>query len=225
VPKTICVWLPQRRKPAQFLKPTLCELRWMWPTPSLPSKPRQALVRIAVGDLNTAMGLPPELPLEIDAGLPEPAPPAPAEIHEALDMADRERPEIKAARRRVDAAGATLAAARSAFGPKVRAEGAFGWRDDDSVPHDKDWMASVSIELPIFTGFSRRHRVGRTKAELSREEAGLEALRLAVRQEVWAAHSRLQESRERVRAAEPLVRDARESAVWRASVTTPGLER
>ncbi len=170
-----------------------------------------SVVRIARGDLNTAMGLSAEIPVEIDGKPRDVAPPTALQIREALDLAIHERPEIKAARKRIEAATKGVDAARSAFGPKVRAEGAFGWRDEVFLPHDRDWMAGVSIELPLFTGFSHKHRLGRTKAELSREEAELEALMLAVRQDVWAAYSRLQESFERIRAAEPLVRDAQES--------------
>ena len=170
-----------------------------------------SVVRIARGNLNTAMGLPAEMPVEIDGKPRDVAPPAALQIREALDLAIRERPEIKAARKRIEAATKGIDAARSAFGPKVRVEGTFGWQDEEFVPHDKDWMAGFSIELPLFTGFSSKHRLGRTKAELSRGEAELEAVTLAVRQDVWAAFSRLQESFERIRAAEPLVRDAQES--------------
>jgi outer membrane protein len=170
-----------------------------------------SVVRIAKGDLNTAMGLPAEIPVEIDGKPRDVAAPAAIQIGEAFDLAIRERPEIKVARKRIEAATKGVDAARSAYGPKVRAEGSYGWRDEEFLPHDKDWVAGISIELPLFTGFSRKHRLGRTKAELSREEAGLQALTLAVRRDVWAAYSRLQESFERIRAAEPLVRDAQES--------------
>jgi outer membrane protein len=168
-------------------------------------------VRIAGGNLNTAMGLPAETPVAINVKPHDIAPPAALQIHDALELAISTRPELKAARKQVDASTKSVAAARSAFGPKVQAEGSFGWRDTDFLPHDKDWMAGFSIELPIFTGFSSKHRLGRTRAEFSRKEADLEALTLAIRQEVWAAYSRLQESFERIRAAEPLVRYALES--------------
>lgn len=170
-----------------------------------------SVVRISRGSLNTAMGLPAETSTEINDKPLDVAPPAALRIQESIASAIRERPEIEVARKRVEAATRGVAAARSAFGPKVRAEASFGWRDSEWLPQDKDWMAGLSIELPLFTGFSNKHRLGRTKAELSREEAELEALTLAVRQEVWAAHSRLQESFERIRGAEPLVRDAQES--------------
>jgi outer membrane protein TolC len=170
-----------------------------------------SVVRIARGSLNTAMGLPAETSTEINDKYLDVTPPAALQIQESLGLAIRERPEIKAARKRIEAATKSVTAARSAFGPKVRAEGSFGWRDSELLPHDKDWMAGFSVELPLFTGFSSKHRLGRTKAELSREGAELEALILAVRQEVWAAYSRLQESFERIRGAEPLVQDAQES--------------
>ena len=67
------------------------------------------------------------------------------------------------------------------------------------------------MELPIFTGVSRTHRLSRARRELSKEEAQARNLVLAVRQEVWAAHSRLKEAYEVLEAAKILVRDAHES--------------
>ena len=127
-----------------------------------------SVVRIARGSLNTAMGLPAETSTEINDKYPDVAPPAALQIQESLELAIHERPEIKAARKRIEAATRSVTVARSAFGPKVRAEGSFGWRDSELIPHDKDWMAGFSVELPLFTGFSSKHRLGRTKAELSR---------------------------------------------------------
>ena len=49
----------------------------------------------------------------------------------------------------------------------------------------------MSIDLPVFDGGSRSRRVGRSRAELAREEANLDNQRLQVRQEVWAAATEL----------------------------------
>jgi outer membrane protein TolC len=168
-------------------------------------------IRIAKGNLNASMGLSPDMPIEIDTRPRDIVAPETIRISEALEMAVQGRPEIKAARQAIVAARNRVDSARSAFGLKIRAEGSYGWRDEIFAPRDRDWMAGISLELPLFTGFESKYKVEKARAELAREEAGLEALTLAVRRDVWTAYSNLKESYERIQAAEPLVRDAEES--------------
>jgi len=104
-----------------------------------------------------------------------------------------------------------VAAAKSDFGPKVKADARYGWRDSDFWPQDEDWSVGVAVELPLFTGFSRTHRLNRANRELSKEEAQARSFVLAVRQEVWTTHSRVKEAYEALEAATVLVADARES--------------
>ncbi len=169
------------------------------------------LVRISRGNLNTAMGLPVELPVDIAMQEETPEEPDASQLLPALDRAVRARPEVKAALQRVASGRSSVDAARSAFGPKVRAEGQVGRRDTGFFPQDDDWLIGISIEQPLFSGFSRTHKLERTKAELSREEAQLEQLLLQVRQEVWTASSTLKEANDAVRAAKVLVEHAQES--------------
>ncbi len=93
----------------------------------------------------------------------------------------------------------------------MKGEASWGWRDTSYFPHDKDWLVGVSIDLPIFTGFSRKHRSARAKSELSREEADTQRLTQAVRQEVWSAYSKLRETYEATLSTEVQLRDAQES--------------
>jgi outer membrane protein TolC len=93
----------------------------------------------------------------------------------------------------------------------LRAEGSYGRRDSEFRPEDEDWAVGLTIEWPLFTGFFRKHRVDRVKAELSKEEAEAKHLLHKVRQEVWTAHSRFREAFEAIQAAIPLVANAEES--------------
>ena len=171
----------------------------------------EGLVRIARGNLSTAMGLPAELPVEVQSGEPKITPADDARLAAAFDQAMNRRPELKAALNRIAGARSNVAAAKSDFGPTVKADARYGWRDDDFWPEDEDWSVGVAVELPLFTGFSRTHRLSRTRRELSAEEARVRNLVLAVRQEIWTTHSRLQEAYEALEAAVVLVADARES--------------
>lgn len=169
------------------------------------------LVRLASGDLNTAMGLPVELSIDVDARAEKIESPENIALDQAFDQAVHMRPMLKSALQGIAARRHRVDEAKSAFGPTVEALGSYGWRDDEFLPEDEDWLVGVSVEFPLFTGFSRKHKLARTRAELRRTEA--ESLRLIqqVRQEVWTAHSKLTESFEATRAAGVLVKDAEES--------------
>jgi len=169
------------------------------------------LVRTARGNLNTAMGLPAEMPVEVQAGEPKVRAVDEAQLAAAFDQSVHLRPELKAALNRIAGARSDVAAAKSDFGPKVKGEARYGWRDADFWPEDEDWSVGVAVELPLFTGFSRTHRLNRASRELSKEEAQARNLVLVVRQEVWTTHSRVKEAYEALEAATVLVADARES--------------
>jgi outer membrane protein TolC len=171
----------------------------------------ESLVRLARGELNTVMGL----PVETEAVLA----PLPEESHsgkevdpaEAIRRALEARPEIHAALHRIGAARGSVDAAKSAFGPRVRADARYGRRDVDFFPDDEDWAVGLALELPLFEGFSRSHNLSREKHNLSRAEEEVRHLILLVKEQVWAACQGLRESREALPAAEVLVAEAGES--------------
>jgi outer membrane protein TolC len=132
-------------------------------------------------------------------------------VYDALDQAVKARPALKAALLRTAAARREVNAARSTFGPKILAEAGYDWRGPDFFPEDEEWSAGVSLNWPLFTGFSRKHKLSRTKAELSKEEAEVQRLALEVQAEVWSSYSKLQETYEAIQTSEALVQEAQES--------------
>ncbi len=168
-------------------------------------------VRVTSGDLNTAMGLPVEMQVRIDVTARELTPLNQIDVTRALDEAVAARPELKAAAQRVAAAGRGVDLVKSTFGPRVRAEAAYGWRDTTFFPNDKDWAVGATVELPLFTGFSRKHKLAGAKAEASRQKAEEERLVQTVRQQVWSAYSKLRENYEAALSTEVLLKDAHES--------------
>ena len=169
------------------------------------------LVRLARGNLNLSMGRPPEKPVEVTPSTQPSTRPEQIDLSLSLDQAVQSRPELKAALKKIEVSQSNIQAARSAYGPRLRAEGSYGWRDSDFLPQDEDWAVGVTLEWPLFTGFARKHRLARVKAELSKEEAEAERLKLAVRQEVWNSFSRLTEVYQTLETTQTLVQDARES--------------
>ena len=171
----------------------------------------QSRVRVALGQLNTAMGRPAETPLAIAAPTTLPPPPAGTDLATAMQRALASRPELKSGDKRTEAARAAVTAARASRAPKLRADGSFGWNDTVWTPETREWQAGLSIDLPIFDAGSRTSRVARSKAEAAREEASLENRRLQVRQEVWAAASELDRAWSSIAANETSVRASEES--------------
>ncbi|AQQ72209.1 Outer membrane efflux protein BepC precursor [Limihaloglobus sulfuriphilus] len=169
------------------------------------------LVRIGKGNLNTAMGLPPELELEIVDALPRIIPPETVDLNESFKSAMMQRSELKAALHRITGSQSDVAAAKSDFGPVLRAIGSYGLRDSEFWPHDKDWSAGIGVELPLFTGFERSSQLNRLRRELAREEALIRRLIITIRQEIWTSYSHFTEAFEEMKASQTLVKDARES--------------
>jgi len=171
----------------------------------------ESLVRIARGDLNAVMGQPADTPVDIDAGDAALSTGKDRDVSSLLEQALLERPEVKSAQSAVAAARQQVEAAKGAFGPKVYADGSYGWRDDAASLDDETWFAGVTFEFTAFEGFSRQHQLNRARAEKAKAEASLERVKLAVRKEVWTACARIDESTELVRATTTQVGDAEES--------------
>ncbi len=168
-------------------------------------------VRVAYGELNTAIGLPVDFPVTVSDSDEPIQPPAADSTKSALDQALNNRPELQGARERTAAANRHVAAVKGAYGPQLVAQGAFGWRDSEFLPQDKDWSAGLSVRVPLFTGFARTHRVTRAATEVRAMEGETAALAARIQQEVWTASSALEEAHQSVLQSEVLRAAAEES--------------
>lgn len=169
------------------------------------------LVHVRTGALNTLMGLPVETAVKVQPPAePIPAPPV-IDAVSAMDTAVEQRVEVTADRDRVREARQTIRGAKSAYGPTVYAAGKLGWRDSKFWPTDSDWSVGVTLELPLFNGFAREHRLRGAHAELDRRRAELDTTIQSVRQQVWTAHLNVRESAEALNQARAMLADARES--------------
>lgn len=171
----------------------------------------ESRVRIATGQLNTAMGRAAETPLAIATSAETPPPPDQTELAAAAERALGQRPEIRASEQRTTAARAAIEAARASRAPKLRADAGFGWRDTAWIPDTQEWQAGLTVELPIFDAGSRRSRIARSRAEAAREEAVFEHRRLQIREEVWMAGSELERAWAAIAASQASVRASEES--------------
>ncbi len=168
-------------------------------------------VRVSRGNLNTAMGLPVETKISVSTESDPMENPENIDISASLENAVGNRPELAAARMRVDSAAGNIDAAKSAFSPRMKTDLGLGFRGDEFDAQDEEWSVRLLVEYPLYDGQAREHRVSGARATHAKEESTRDRLVLGVRQEVWSAYSKLIEAYESIQAADVLVAHASES--------------
>jgi outer membrane protein TolC len=156
--------------------------------------------------LGTLMGLPGavEQPLA-DLALADPAWTA----EEALQRALKLLPSVAAARARIEAAEASRQSALAEYRPEITAGANWAFNDDRPLGFDKrTWSVTVDVSVPLFVEPTLRAGVAQAQAALERARAQYDSLLLSVRQDVSEGVLKVDEARERLKAAQA----AREAA-------------
>jgi outer membrane protein len=162
------------------------------------------------GILATAMGLPANTTFDVE--LPIGAPPikeTTASVESYLETALRERPDLAAARAQQLEASARVRGARALRYPSISASGSLGrlYLNDLSDGHEA-YTASIGLNVPLFTGGSRRYDVLQARAQADAARAYAESVRDLVTLQVWTSYYNLQTANQRVRTSDDLLASA-----------------
>jgi len=169
---------------------------------------------IAHGDLATTMGLQPETQFQVQDIHDLPTPTAMADsIDQEIDRAFSQRPELMQQVARVRAAQGALKQAHSEYVPNIGFSGdgglARGYGQLDLYPSSyaqaEYWNVSLQMKWTLFDGGRREHEVAQAKAERRAAEAGIDALRDQIGNEVWAAYSNMKTALRQQQAAAALL--------------------
>jgi outer membrane protein TolC len=132
------------------------------------------------------------------------------------DGALARRPEMLAQRAQVDAARAQLRSAWARFAPQLFATGSIFASDTPYITGKKDgWRVAVELSWPLYDGGVRYAKKQQAEAAIAETNAGSNAQRLAVIQQIEDASRDVSVARERLRLAEAqqkLAADAAASA-------------
>jgi outer membrane protein TolC len=160
----------------------------------------EAGVRTAKAALNVLLGARAEEAVTI---LPAEPPPGAVDssLEASISAALESRPEILAARERVEAREAEIRLARAVSGFTADLRGRYGVREDELFPSERDYSIGVVLSKSLFDGGREKAEVARARAETGVEEARLAALENEMRREVVDAHARLTEAHARAEAA------------------------
>jgi outer membrane protein TolC len=137
-------------------------------------------------------------------------PPFSTTLDSAETAAFQGRPEILAARARVEADKSLVSATWDQNLPVISAAGTWTWSNFD-FPLFSRWNAGVTLTLPIFQGFAISAQVDQARATADAAQAALELLNESVRQEVEQDYLSVREAQERIDAATKLQQQAEEN--------------
>ena len=183
-------------------------------------------VKISRGNLATAIGWPANADFDVSEG-PEDLPvnTIAQNTRTLIALALRDRPDLSASRAAVRQSEAELKKAEAALWPKLVATGNAGWSGLDGSLSDSDYFdsggnisssgtsfyAGLSLEIPLFEGFSLRNNIRAAEARLKATRADLRQKEESVISDVWTAFYNMQTAAQQVESSETLLTSSKES--------------
>ena len=183
-------------------------------------------VKISRGALATAVGWPANADFDVAEG-PETLPlDAMAKNTQTLiSLALQDRSDLASARAAVQQSQAELKKAESDLWPKLVATGNLGWSGIDGSISGSDYFESggnindsgvsyyggLSLQIPLFEGFSLRNKVRSAEARLRATRADLRQKEESVISDVWTAFYNMQTAAQQVDSSETLLISSKES--------------
>jgi len=169
-------------------------------------------VRIMRGRLASIMGLPVSSVLRI-VEIPEEAHEVEKEdVGRLLKEAALSRPMLQSAVAEVERARQALDSEKAMRWPELNAAASYGWADWHWPPdYSDEWAFSMTLSIPIFSGFQRTYRIRQAEAQLEATVAAYERVLRDAELEVWEAYSGLLRAEEALNAAETFLQSSRET--------------
>jgi outer membrane protein len=176
---------------------------------------------IARGDLNTALGVSPATPLQVESiqslKIPDELT---STVESSIDKALDQRPDLMQRVAELRAAKAEVKEAKSAYLPTLTVGGSAGLAKsvtqqnqgpDVYSNNQENWDARLSLKWTLFDGFAREQRLARARAAQKQASADIDAMRDQVENEVWSAYSTARTALRQQKAAAALLAAATSS--------------
>ena len=169
----------------------------------------QNLVKTRRQELLNVMGISdpnPTFSLEMTDILP----PFELTLEDALEEANKNRPDLLAKQLQVESARQNITLAKTGFAPTLTANGTYAWSGAEFPLYDR-WSAGANLNVPIFSGLSTYNKVEQAKQNLQTSYSNLTALEQKILLEVKTAYLALNNAKERIPVAELTKEQAKES--------------
>jgi outer membrane protein TolC len=171
-------------------------------------------LQTARGALALALGLPANLPYDVDSTAASVPVGALADSVDALiASALRGRPDLAAARSDAQAARAGIGEARASLLPSLSLSATGGRTYATTIPNGANsYNLSLGLAIPLFNGFSRQYDLRAAEYQAEAAAAQTETVRQQVVFQVFSAYYGLQTATRRVRTADDLLASATQSS-------------
>jgi outer membrane protein len=165
------------------------------------------------GALALALGLPANLPYDIDSTAGQPPVSVLSDSVDALiARAMDARPDLAAARADYEASRSQIAVARASRLPSLELNGNLGRRYATTLPEGgNNYVVSLGLRIPIFAGFSRIYNQRGAVALADAAQARANALGQQVVFQVFSSYHSLQTAARRVATTRDLIASAEQS--------------
>jgi outer membrane protein len=165
-------------------------------------------VRIAVANLNNAMGVPaaPEYILEDNLSFQK----YNITFEDALTKAYKNRPDLMSIFAKKQAAESSIDLAKKGYYPVLTGTAGYDYAGN-TFPLEKGWNIGAAFSFPVFNGFLTKYQVEEAKANLNALTANEESLRQTVFLDVQTAYLNLKQAEDSIPTAELGVKQAEEN--------------
>ncbi len=173
-------------------------------------------IAVIRGALATSLGVPANTPVEAgelpqDLNLDR----VTRSVDDLIAQAEKQRPDLAAARSAAVAADRHVSSVRSRFWPTLAgaASGGRSYFGGSGAGNSTDvYTVGVLLRVPVFTGFQTQYDVKQAEEERAAARAGAASVEQLVIQQVWASYYNVQTAAQRIRTSRDLLASARQSA-------------
>lgn len=164
------------------------------------------------GTLAAAMGLPANVPYDIEAAPATKVGPATDSVDALIAQAVKSRPDLASAQAQYREAVGNIRAARGNLFPSIQATGTGGRTYVQTLPGGAtNYTLSVGLAIPIFSGFARQYAVTQARAEADAALGRAASVKQQVQFQVFSSYYALQTAAKRVNTADDLLASAQSS--------------
>ena len=134
-------------------------------------------------------------------------------IEKLIEVAIRDRDEIKSQEMSLNAANSSLQELRaSRYGSfSLSADSGYNNSWKDTRYYQRDNTIGLSYNLPLFTGFDTTHKISSAKYKREQERQALEDIKNQIRNEVWSAYHDYQTALKSYDVSKKLLKSAEEN--------------
>ena len=165
-------------------------------------------VRIAVANLNNAMGVPDAPGYEVEDNLSFKK--YEMKFDDAVSKAYQNRPDLKSIIVKKEAAESSVELAKKGYFPVLTGTAGYDYAGN-TFPLERGWNIGATFSFPVFNGFLTKYQVEEAKENLNVLRANEESLRQSVFLEVQQAYLNLKEAEDSIPTAELTVQQSQEN--------------